>query len=103
MEVINKGGTDKTVIMAIRQGIVQPFTATDWLDLRIGFLLSITDDTVDDPSSPITGLTETITGSPFLGFYDRYYIGVISTDGQVVIAYTNRANQSTPLTRGNSV
>lgn len=98
MEIYNKGGTDKTDIMNVREGVIQPFVATDWLDLRIGWLLSVTDDTGDDT---ITGLSETIAG-PFLGFYDRYYIGLIDHTGNLFMGYTNRGQTDNQPTRGSS-
>jgi hypothetical protein len=77
MKVFNKtspGPAEKTVIMGVREGLVQPFDAGAWLDLRIGFLLSIcsaTDGTGDDV---ITGLAEDLgTGS---GAVDKMWIGV---------------------------
>lgn len=61
MKVINKGGTDETVIMAVRQGIVQPMLAGAWLDLRVAFFMSVCGSA--DPASDdvITGLGETIS------------------------------------------
>jgi hypothetical protein len=101
MIVYNKGGTDKTIIMAVREALVQRFTATDWQDIRIGFLLSITAAGADDT---ITGLGETLTAAPGLSTWDRYYIGVIdkATTG-TFIGYTNRAPGRGNTTLGNSV
>ena len=43
MKIFNKTSpvADKTVILAVREGLVQPFDAGQWLDLRIGMFLSI--------------------------------------------------------------
>jgi hypothetical protein len=72
--LINKGGTDKTVILAVRTQMIYPFTATGWTDLRVGFLLSLTQTGADDT---ITGLGETITnGAAGLFPQDRYWIGI---------------------------
>lgn len=100
MLIYNKGGTEKTVIMGVREALIQRFDAPDWLDLRIGFLLSITDKTGDDT---ITGLAETITAAPSLNTWDRFYVGVIyrPTFG-TFIGYTNRGIQR-GLTLGDSV
>jgi hypothetical protein len=66
---------EKTTILDIREGVVQPFQAPDWLDLRIGMYLSLTDVSNDDL---ITGLTDSIAGDPLanLPAKDRYWIGV---------------------------
>jgi hypothetical protein len=93
--VINKGGTDKVVILSIRGYVVYPFSAPGWKDLRVGFLSSVTDDTVDDPASPITGLAETIA-QPGLTTSDRLWIGLKTNDdlfpknaGVTFIGFTN--------------
>jgi hypothetical protein len=39
----------------VRTALIYPFDAPDWKDLRVGFFLSVTDDTADDT---ITGLAE---------------------------------------------
>jgi hypothetical protein len=72
-EIYDKSG-EKILILGTRQSLLYPFDAPDWLDLRVGFFLSITDDTADDT---ITGLSETIS-APVGGMQpqDRYWIGV---------------------------
>jgi hypothetical protein len=93
--IINKGGTDKVLILGIRTFVVYPFTAPGWTDLRVGFFSSVTDDTVDDPASPITGLAETIA-QPGLTVSDRLWIGLKTNDdlfpknaGVTFIGFTN--------------
>jgi hypothetical protein len=96
--VINKGGTDKTVIMAIRELLAQPFQAPEWLDLRVGFLLSLTKAAADDDP---TGLAEEITGN--LGASDRFQVGLTDRQtGTIFIGYTNRGQGSRPITTGTS-
>lgn len=84
-----KGGSEKVVIPNIRTYLVQGFQAPNWLDLRIGWFLSITDKTNDDL---ITGLPETIGVTPRspLDFTDRYAIGLTNKVGrQTFLGYTN--------------
>lgn len=74
-KVVNlASSTDKTVILNVRAGVIQPFQAPDWLDLRVGFLLSLTKAANDDD---ITGLAEELTGT-YLS--DRVWIGVKTRD-----------------------
>lgn len=93
-EIYSKAG-EKVVIPAVREAYIQPFDAPNWLDLRVGFFLSVTDKTNDDLT---TGLTETITNTPGVGLSpsDRYWIGVKTnevalprTSGVVFCGYTN--------------
>ena len=101
MQIYNKGGTEKLVIMDVRQGLSQRFVAPNWLDLRVGFLLSITDKTGNDT---IGSLAETLTATPFLGPWDRYYIGLIHQDSNhIFIGFTNRGITSGFQTVGDSV
>lgn len=82
--------------MAVREGMIQPFDAGTWLDLRIGFLMSICGSA--DPASDdvITGLGETITSSPIMEPSNAYYIGLKTPDsnlpltgGTVFAGFTN--------------
>ena len=74
-EIYNRTG-EKVNILGTREGVVQPFQAPRWTDLRIGFYLSLTKPDPDD--DVITGLTETMDGlpGPQLPPQDRYFIGV---------------------------
>jgi hypothetical protein len=93
-EVINKGGTDKTVLFAVRTELFQPFQAPDWTDLRVGYLLSITGGTADDdPTSPAVQ-AETIVAT---SFFDRYWIGVMDLTRAMFIGYTNAGVGDTVL------
>lgn len=73
-EIYSKSG-EHVLILGVREAFVQPFEATDWLDLRVGFFISVTDDTGDDT---ITGLSEDIgaTDATPLAWTDRVSIGI---------------------------
>jgi hypothetical protein len=96
--VFNKGGADKTVVLDVRQQLVQPFEAGQWLDLRVGWLLSITKATNDDD---VTGLAEDIGVDDllhYLAFTDRYQIGLTDrATGTTFCGYTN-LGQVRPMT-----
>jgi hypothetical protein len=87
--------TDGVVIPNLRVSFWYPFLAPGWTDLRVGFLLSVTDDTADDT---ITGLGESISAST--DPEDRYWIGVKNGDtndfprdtGTVFIGFTNASH-----------
>lgn len=83
---------DNIVILNTRQALVQPFQATDWLDLRIGFFLSVCGATVGADDDVITGLAEEIgtPPDPLLPWNDRVAIGITdSATGTVFLGYTN--------------
>lgn len=85
------GPSEHVLICAVREAYTKPFQATDWSDLRVGFFLSITDDTADDT---ITGLTEDIgaTNASPIAFSDRVLLGIgggPSPDDFVFLGYTN--------------
>jgi hypothetical protein len=90
-KIYNKGGTEKVIICDVREAHIRPFQATDWLDLRVGFFLSLcgpVDPTDDDTP---TGLAESIAG-PSLPWTDRIAIGLTdSATGQTFCGYTNLA------------
>lgn len=96
-----KGGTDHLIIQKVRQFIAQPIEAPDWLDLRVGWLLSLTSAT--DPDT-ITGLAENIGASrQFLGWADRYRIGLTdSLTGTTFLGFTNRGFGDRETTSGQS-
>ena len=86
-----KGASDKTLILSVRQAYYQPFFATNWTDLRVGFLLSVCGSTDPGEDDVITGLGEVI-GAPgaHLHWQDRTSIGLIdSTSGTCFAGYTN--------------
>src|SRR4051812_12581949 len=96
MKVILKGGVDKTVIMAVREGVCQPFDAGAWLDLRVGFLMSICGDVDPTDDDTITGLSETLIGPAVT---DHCFIGVRNngttfpgTPGVVFAGFVNGAS-----------
>jgi hypothetical protein len=71
---ILKGASDKTVLLNVRESLTIPFSAPNWLDLRIGFFLSLTTESDDDVQ---TGLTENIGLAPTSpAIADNFYIGL---------------------------
>jgi hypothetical protein len=56
-EIYDKGPGEHTLILSRRCALTYPFEVPTWTDLRVGFFLSVTDDTADDTT---TGLAETI-------------------------------------------
>jgi hypothetical protein len=64
-------GGDKCLILDTRQSFIYPFTAPNWMDLRLGFYLSLCKAS---NNADITGLAETLTtiGQPA----DRFWIGI---------------------------
>lgn len=97
MKVFDKtvpGPSDHTVIMAVREGLVQPFDAGTWLDLRIGFLLSICGFADPGSDDVITGLAEDLGAGTDPA--NRFWIGVRNngtafpgSTGVVFIGYTD--------------
>ena len=85
--IYDKGPGEKTVILDIRETLNQPFTATDWLDLRIGFFLSVCSTSPDDDVIDAGPMAETIALP--LGDFDRYFIGVINQSTRTFMGYTN--------------
>jgi hypothetical protein len=91
-EIYQNAGGEKMVINAVREAVLQAFEATDWLDLRAGFFLSIekssgAHDTISGP-----GIVEEIgtPPRPFLQWTDRVAIGLTdSHTGSVFFGYTN--------------
>jgi hypothetical protein len=84
-------GLDGVVIPGARKKTFYPFSAPGWMDLRVGFFLSLTK--AADPDS-ITTLGQTISGATAAN--DRYWIGLRNqggafprTAGCTFIGYTN--------------
>src|SRR5262249_9351538 len=103
-KVIDKDG-DRTIVLKVRQDVIQPFQAPNWMDLRVAFLLSITKAADDDDP---TGLADSIS-APMVAD-GRYWIGLKGrstlfpkNDGTVFIAYTNATNSRVPEPTGNSL
>jgi hypothetical protein len=81
-EVYQKTPADRVVILNPRGWYFQPFIAPDWVDLRIGFFLSLTDAVNDDLTFGTPGagdLSETIANPGTLESTDRYWMGVIGS------------------------
>jgi len=72
-EVYQKTADDKVIILNPRAYFVQGFKAPGWTDLRVGWFLSLTDDTGDDVTG---GLAETIVAGAVAQPSDRYWLGV---------------------------
>ena len=79
---------EHVLINGIRQAFQQKFTATRWVDLRVGFLLSLTSSGADDT---ITGLTEEIdSGGGIVPWTDRVSIGITDlATKSVFLGYSN--------------
>jgi hypothetical protein len=95
VKVYLKGGTEKTVIMAVREALVQPFDAGQWLDLRVAFFLSVCGGADPAGDDTITGLGETLV-HPVGPISDYFFIGLKdkstlfpAQNGSVFIGYTN--------------
>ncbi len=73
--VIYSLGTDKTLILDTRAPFLQAFKATNWTDLRLSIMLSVTKQS--DPNDP-TSLGETIGAGEDS---NQVYIGFKSSDG----------------------
>lgn len=94
-KIYSKSG-EKLLILSIRQGMIEPFVAPGWVDLRVGFFLSLTQAAADDT---ITGLSETLDDGSTSGLVplkSRYWIGVKVRDtffpgsiGTTFIGFTN--------------
>ena len=85
------GNDDGTIVLAIRQLLKQPFEAPDWLDLRVGWLLSITRSDNNDviSNTPAPNIVETIAGA-LLPWTDRYAFGLTSmANNELFLGYTN--------------
>ncbi len=89
-KVIDKAG-EKIVIWAVRELLPQRFTAPGWIDLRIGFLLSIVGpiDPTDDDDPTEVGVEEIGTVER-TAISDRFFIGVLDgATGQTFMGFTN--------------
>src|SRR5262245_13096615 len=94
-----KNGTEKTLILAVRELLLQRFQATNWTDLRVGFFLSVTAAVGDDT---ITGLGEVIgtPPRPILTFDDVFRVGLTdSVSASIFLGYANTSN----IIRGRSI
>lgn len=105
-----KGGTDKTLILNVRTYMIYPFQAPEWVDLRIGFFLSVTKAAADDdPSNTGAPIVENLPAP--MDVVNRYWIGVKDSSalfpkygGATFIGYTNTSFEPRrPETNGDSV
>lgn len=96
-KIFDKSG-EKCTILAVREALVQRFEVPDWIDLRIGWFLSVTQAAADDV---ITGLAETISviGDP----WNYWYAGGASLDGTTFMGYSNIYFTGPPKPSGTSL
>jgi hypothetical protein len=76
-EIYQKTPADKTLILGVRESMIYPFQAPNWVDLRLGFFLSLTTAAADDV---IPTVGETLTTSGQFQPENRYWIGLKSND-----------------------
>lgn len=87
-KVYQKTPQDKVVILNVRGFERQPFIAPNWVDLRVGFFLSLTSAANDDDYT--TDLTETIVNPGSMDPTGRYSVGVLlGATGLTFIGFTN--------------
>lgn len=104
-KIFLKGGTEHTLINAVREAYYQPFQATNWTDLRVGFFVSVCGAADPAQDDVITGLAEEIgtPPQPMLPSSDRFTLGLIdSATGTVFCGYANYAGGRQPLNIGTS-
>jgi len=90
-KIYDKSG-EHVIICAVREAHIRPFQATDWVDLRVGFFLSLcgSADPADDDTA--AGLAESIGSAPSTQWTDRIAIGLTdSATGLTFFGYTNLA------------
>jgi hypothetical protein len=71
-----KGSSDKTVLIGVRESLTQGFSAPNWLDLRVGWFMSLTDEVSDDLGTTVAGLAEAPASTPTYVLANHYYIGL---------------------------
>ena len=99
-KIYAKGGTEKVIICAVRESHIRQFQATDWVDLRVGFFLSLTQGSADDTT---TGLSETISGSPAVAWTDRVAIGLTDSETRTsFLGYSNLPNRARLISQGDT-
>lgn len=106
-EIYENGLNERMVICAVREALAQPFEATDWLDLRVGYFLSITDAT-DDDDPTVPTIEEDIGASDTepIAWSDRVVIGItggVSLNDYVFAGYTNAGTGRTNPSLGRSM
>jgi len=92
-KIFDKGPGEKNLILGVRQAAVYPF-AGSWMDLRAGFLLSLTKAAADDDPSALTEHVGTYTGTQLTS--NRHWFGLKTnntsfprTSGLSFIGFTN--------------
>jgi len=85
-----KGASDKTILLGIRESLTQSFSAPNWIDLRVGFFLSLTDEVSDDLGTTVAGLAETIAVTPTIVPANHVFIGL--KDAGPLLPYSTAAS-----------
>lgn len=83
-EIYSVGGTDNTLILGVREIFLYPFVSPSWVDLRVGFFVSITDATNDNLT---TGLAESISSA--VSPTDFYFMGVAGEQSGEFVGFSN--------------
>jgi hypothetical protein len=75
-KIITKAGSDQTLILGTREGLLYPFTSPNWTDLRLSAWLSLTTGGADDVS-PATGVADitNIESLPYSTPRDSFWFG----------------------------
>jgi hypothetical protein len=88
-EIYDKAG-EHLMILDIRELYFEGIEATDWTDLRVGFFVSLTDDTADDTPGPPKAETIGVEPRPLIPWTDRFAIGLTDkASGRTFCGFTN--------------
>lgn len=77
-------GSEQMLILGTRQGLILPFTAPSWTDLRLSLWLSLTKPAADDDNTSLTEATLTY----------------INAADQIWIGFKNNSNDTLPSVAG---
>jgi hypothetical protein len=69
------------VLLGVRESLTRGFSAPNWLDLRVGFFLSLTDELSDDLGTNVAGLSETMAADSGIVQSNHVYIGLKDRSG----------------------
>jgi len=99
-KIFDKGPGEKNLILDVRQAAVYPFTG-GWIDLRIGFFLSVTKAAADDDPSSLAEVITHPVGSNDMPRPNRHWIGLKTnnqtfprTNNITFIGFTNAGQNS---------
>lgn len=92
---------EKMVILNVRAYEIHPFIAPNWLDLRVGFFLSLTSEAgLDDPAALAETIPDMGQGLPT---EEHYFIGVSHQAPSVFIGFTNATGPDPTNYKGDSM